>query len=85
MANELGLSKEKIIDISKTKGEPKWMTDFRLKAYETFKEMPNPNFGPELKIDFDSINYYKKAELPPKRRTKAYKHCYTAIIITNTR
>ncbi len=31
------------------------------------------------------INYYKKAELPPKRRTKAYKHCYTAIIITNTR
>jgi len=60
MANELGLSKEKIIDISKTKGEPKWMTDFRLKAYETFKEMPNPNFGPELKIDFDSINYYKK-------------------------
>jgi len=60
MANELGLSKEKIIDISKTKGEPKWMTDFRLKAYEAFKEIPNPNFGPELKIDFDEINYYKK-------------------------
>lgn len=60
MAKELGLSKEKIIDISKTKGEPKWMTDFRLKAYETFKEMPNPSFGPELKIDFDEINYYKK-------------------------
>ena len=60
MAKELGLSKEKIIDISKIKGEPKWMTDFRLKAYETFKEMPNPSFGPELKIDFDEINYYKK-------------------------
>ncbi len=60
MANKLGLSKEKIIEISKTKGEPKWMTDFRLKAYETFKETPNPNFGPELKIDFDKINYYKK-------------------------
>jgi len=60
MANELGLSKEKIIYISKTKGEPKWMTDFRLKAYEAFKEIPNPNFGPELKIDFDEINYYKK-------------------------
>lgn len=60
MTKELGLSKEKIIDISKTKGEPKWMTDFRLKAYETFKGTPNPNFGPELKIDFDEINYYKK-------------------------
>ena len=60
MTKELGLSKEKIMDISKTKGEPKWMTDFRLKAYETFKETPNPNFGPELKIDFDEINYYKK-------------------------
>ncbi len=31
------------------------------------------------------INYYKKAELPPKCRTKPYKHCYIAIIITNTR
>ncbi len=60
MASKLGLSKEKIIEISKIKGEPKWMTDFRLKAYETFKETPNPNFGPELKIDFDKINYYKK-------------------------
>ena len=29
MQGELGLSKEKIIDISKTKGEPKWMTDFK--------------------------------------------------------
>lgn len=60
MTKELGLSKEKIIEISKTKGEPKWMTDFRLKSYEAFKEIPNPNFGPELKIDFDEINYYKR-------------------------
>ena len=36
------------------------MTDFRVKAYKEFKEASNPNFGPELKIDFDSINYYKK-------------------------
>ncbi len=57
---ELGLSEEKIISISKTKGEPKWMTDFRLEAYRTFVSMPNPNFGPELKIDFDKINYYKR-------------------------
>ena len=60
MTKELGLSEKKIIEISKTKGEPKWMTDFRLKAYKAFINTPNPNFGPELKIDFDNINYYKK-------------------------
>ena len=57
---ELGLDENKIIKISKQKHEPKWMTDFRLKSYKAFKETPNPNFGPELKIDFDKINYYKK-------------------------
>ena len=60
MKKELGLSENKIKEISKIKGEPKWMTDFRLKAYETFIKTPNPNFGPELKIDFDKINYYKR-------------------------
>ena len=55
----LGLDENKVKKISKIKNEPKWMSDFRLKAYETFKKIPNPNFGPELKIDFDQINYYK--------------------------
>ena len=57
---ELGLSKEKIKTISKSKKEPKWMLDFRLKSYEEFLNQSNPNFGPELKIDFDEVNYYKK-------------------------
>ena len=60
MSKELGLDEEKIKEISKIKKEPKWMTDFRLKSYKAFKEISNPNFGPELKIDFDKINYYKK-------------------------
>ncbi|MBR3198542.1 MAG: Fe-S cluster assembly protein SufB [Bacilli bacterium] len=60
MTKTLGLDEDKIIEISKEKKEPKWMTDFRLKSYKTFIEIPNPNFGPELKIDFDLINYYKK-------------------------
>ena len=59
MKKELGLNEDKIKEISKIKSEPKWMTDFRLKAYKKFIETPNPNFGPELKIDFDKINYYK--------------------------
>lgn len=58
--NEKGISKSKVIEISKIKEEPKWMTDFRIKSYEKFEELSNPSFGPELKIDFDDITYYKK-------------------------
>ncbi len=57
---ELGLSQAKIREISKIKQEPKWMLDFRINAYKKFLELSNPTFGPELKIDFKKINYYKK-------------------------
>lgn len=62
ITKEKGLSKEKVIEISKIKKEPKWMIDFRLNSYKKFIEMPNPSFGPELKIDFDDINYYKRLD-----------------------
>ena len=55
-----GLSKSKVIEISKIKKEPKWMRDFRVNSYQKFEELPNPAFGPELKINFDDITYYKK-------------------------
>ena len=55
----VGINKEKVIEISKLKNEPKWMTDFRVKSYEYFAEALEPNFGPEINIDFDSITYYK--------------------------
>jgi Fe-S cluster assembly protein SufB len=57
---EKKLSKEFIIELSKSKQEPQWMLDFRLKAYDVFLNMSEPNFGPDLKIDFDKICYYKK-------------------------
>lgn len=60
MKKTLGLDEDKIIEISNIKKEPKWMTDFRLNSYKAFIETPNPNFGPELKINFDLINYYKR-------------------------
>jgi len=60
MKSTLGLNEDKILEISKYKQEPKWMTEYRLKAYQAFMNIPNPNFGPELKIDFDKINYFKK-------------------------
>jgi Fe-S cluster assembly protein SufB len=55
-----GINKSRVIEISKIKNEPKWMTDFRVSAYNKFKELSNPSFGPELKINFNDITYYKK-------------------------
>jgi len=54
------LNVDTVKEISKIKDEPKWMTDFRVKSYEYFKESDQPNFGPKLDIDFDIITYYKK-------------------------
>ena len=55
-----GITKSKVIEISKIKKEPKWMKDFRVNSYLKFEELSNPSFGPELQIDFDDITYYKK-------------------------
>ena len=57
---DLGLSQKKIREISKMKNEPKWMLDFRIEAYKKFLDLNNPSFGPDLKINFDEINYYKR-------------------------
>jgi len=55
-----GLDREKVIEISKAKQEPKWMLDFRLQAFATFEKLENPTFGPKLNIDFNDIEFYKK-------------------------
>ena len=55
-----GISKSRVIEISKIKEEPKWMRDFRVNSYLKFDKLSNPSFGPELKINFDDITYYKK-------------------------
>ena len=57
---EKGLNLETVKTISKLKNEPKWMTDFRIESYKTFKKMGMPNFGPKLDIDFNNIHYYKR-------------------------
>ncbi len=55
-----GISKKVVEAISKQKKEPTWMKEFRLKSYEAFESIPNPNFGPVINIDYDDITYYKK-------------------------
>ncbi len=58
-----GLTTEIVTYISKTKNEPQWMLDFRLKALDIFRKKPMPKFG-NVKlledIDFQNIFYYIK-------------------------
>src|SRR5687768_16840382 len=57
-----GIDAEIVAEISHIKGEPEWMTEFRLKSYETFMEKPMPNWGADLSgINFDEIYYYVRA------------------------
>ena len=56
-----GLDREIVAQISQLKGEPQWMTDFRLRALEIFQKKPMPQWGGDLnQIDFDNIFYYLK-------------------------
>lgn len=53
---------EKVIKkMSEIKNEDDWLYEFRLKCLKCFNEKEMPNFGPEINIDFDSINYYKES------------------------
>ena len=55
-----GLNEEVIHLISRKKGEPQWLLDFRLKAFAHWKEMQTPDWGhlhlPD--IDYQAISYY---------------------------
>ena len=56
-----GLTEDTVREISKLKGEPEWMLEFRLKALKSFKAMPLPKFGPDLSfIDYDSFTYFTR-------------------------
>lgn len=56
-----GLDRDVIEQISRMKGEPTWMLDFRLKAFEHYKKRPIPTWGADIsKLDLDDIYYYVK-------------------------
>ena len=57
-----GLDESVVRQISKIKGEPAWMTEFRLKSYKIFLEKKMPTWGADLsKINFDEIYYYLRS------------------------
>lgn len=63
-----GLSEEVIRQISAYKKEPKWMLEFRLKAYQIFLKKSLPKWGADLStIHFDDIYYYLKPTDKQKR------------------
>ena len=55
-----GLSENVIKFISKIKKEPEWMLNFRLKAFERFKQLKEPDWQkPKYpKIDYQDLYYY---------------------------
>ncbi len=56
-----GLSPDMVREMSKMKGEPQWMTEFRLRALDIFLKKPMPTWGADLSgIKFDDIFYYIK-------------------------
>ncbi len=66
-----GLDEEVIRLISKKKGEPKFLTDWRIKAYHQWLTMTEPNWSHVRyqPIDYQSISYYaapKDADDGPK-------------------
>ena len=59
--SQKGLDRNVVAQISQMKGEPEWMLEFRLKAFEHFQKRPMPTWGGDLsKLDLDDIYYYVK-------------------------
>ena len=68
--SQKGLSREVVENISRMKGEPEWMLEFRLKALDHFLKRPMPNWGPSLKeLNFDEIYFYVK---PTEKSEKSW-------------
>jgi Fe-S cluster assembly protein SufB len=62
--SDKGLTREIVERISSMKSEPEWMLKFRLKALETFRSKPMPEWGDTAllnEINFDDIRYFVKS------------------------
>ena len=63
-----GLSEDTVRFISAKKGEPEWLLEFRLKAYQHWLTMTPPQWAnvQHPPVDFQSISYYSA----PKQKKK---------------
>ncbi|MFQ3676796.1 MAG: Fe-S cluster assembly protein SufB, partial [Fimbriimonadaceae bacterium] len=65
---EPGLNEDVVVRLSEIKEEPKWMTEWRLKAYRHLQTMKEPSW-PNVKyppVDLQSVSYYAAPKGKPK-------------------
>ena len=62
-----GLTPEIIDRLSKEKGDPVWMQQFRLQSLQIYNEMPIPDWGPSIEgPDMDHIATYVRPKTDMK-------------------
>ena len=65
-----GLSEDIVLEISKEKGDPDWMRDFRLKCLKVYNETAFPQWGPSIEgLNMNDIVTY----IRPKEKKMAAK------------
>lgn len=64
-----GLNEDIIRELSSRKGEPEWMTEFRLKSYRRWQDMSEPSWfnATYESPDFENIQYYSS---PKQKESK---------------
>ena len=67
----VGLNEDVVKAISKKKNEPKWMTDWRLDAFSTWKSMNEPEWSnlQYKKPNFQDISYYSAPKKKPSLKS----------------
>ena len=66
-----GLTPEIIDRLSKEKGDPVWMQQFRLQSLQIYNEMPIPDWGPSIEgLDMDHIATYVRPKTDMKNDWK---------------
>jgi len=63
-----GLNEDTVRQLSAIKGEPEWMTEWRLAAYRHWLTMPEPDWAKLdiAPIDYQSVSYYSAPKAGPK-------------------
>ena len=81
---EKGLNEKVIRLLSKKKNEPKFLLNFRLKAYKKWKEMKCPEWA-QLKfseIDYQDIVYYSAPKIKKKLNSfiRKFRNCILKVV-----
>ena len=58
----VGINEENIKQISSIKNEDSWVLDYRLNSYKNFCNLGMPSYGPDYRVNFDEVIYYKSSD-----------------------